>query len=318
MRREENETSSASLSFLDVIACAFGAIVLLVLILPIGQWGLLGDDAELNLRFDSLKIESDQLDAAIKSIEQELAEVQALLAQVNSEVKGAASKNQRMVDSTKKLRDEAAKLRARKSIVEQTRSEVLKQDPNATLSTEYSGLPVDAEYVAFIIDTSGSMKSIHIWSRVMREVNAILNVYPTVKGFQILNDQGNYLFRSYERRWIPDTPTLRNLAQDRLADWRSFSQSDPAKGIYEAIDHLYRNDIRMAIFVFGDDYSRSDFGDFLDSIDQVVGSRKVTEGTLRIHGVGFRNFMGTGSQLNFATLMRELSMRYNGAFLAMP
>ena len=33
-----------------------------------------------------------------------------------------------------------------------------------------------------------------------------LNVYPEVKGIQIMNDMGDYMFASYRGQWIPDTP----------------------------------------------------------------------------------------------------------------
>ena len=318
MTRDDNESNTGSLSFLDVIACAFGAIVLLVIILPIGDMGQLGNDPELSERYSGLQFQSDQLDAEIQTIEEELAQVRSLLRRLETESDAASAENQQLIASIDELRQESERLQARKAIVEQTHSEVLDQDPNAALETEYSGLPVDAEYVAFVIDTSGSMKSPWVWSRLIREFDAILEIYPQVKGFQVLNDQGKYLFSDYRGRWIRDSPTLRNLAKLKLSNWRAYSESNPAPGIYTAIQDLYEEDKRMAVFVFGDDYATSEFGDFIDRIDRVVTNRSVSEGTLRIHGVAYRNVFGTASQLNYATLMRELSLRYDGAFLAMP
>ena len=67
------------------------------------------------------------------------------------------------------------------------------------------GIPVDSEYIIFVIDTSGSMFS-YAWERVLQEVEATLSIYPEVKGIQVMNDMGNYMFSRYRGQWIPDTP----------------------------------------------------------------------------------------------------------------
>ena len=41
-------------------------------------------------------------------------------------------------------------------------------------------------------------------------------------------------------------------------------------------------------------------------------------GTFRIHAIGFSNEGVAGSPLNFGMLMRELTRRHEGAFLALP
>ena len=41
---------------------------------------------------------------------------------------------------------------------------------------------------------------------LMEQIRQTLEVYPTVKGIQVMNDEGEYLFRSYRGEWIPDTP----------------------------------------------------------------------------------------------------------------
>ena len=68
-----------------------------------------------------------------------------------------------------------------------------------------AGIPVDSEYVIFVIDTSGSMQQFN-WSRAIQKLTETLDVYPQVKGIQVLNDNGQYMFQQYAGRWIPDTP----------------------------------------------------------------------------------------------------------------
>lgn len=92
------------------------------------------------------------------------------------------------------------------------------------------GVPVDSEYIIFVIDTSGSM-ILGAWQAVQRVVDETLRVYPTVKGLQVLNDEGRYLFPTFARQWIPDTPQIRRLILQRLRVWRAFSDSNPAEGI---------------------------------------------------------------------------------------
>ncbi len=55
---------------------------------------------------------------------------------------------------------------------------------------EVGGIPVDSDYVIFIVDTSGSMQN--IWSRVTSEMKSVLAIHPKVKGFQIMNDMGTH------------------------------------------------------------------------------------------------------------------------------
>jgi hypothetical protein len=41
-------------------------------------------------------------------------------------------------------------------------------------------------------------------------------IYPKVKGIQVMNDMGQYMFSGYAGKWIPDTPGRRRIILDRL------------------------------------------------------------------------------------------------------
>jgi len=71
------------------------------------------------------------------------------------------------------------------------------------------GIAVDSEYIIFVIDTSGSMQSV-AWPQVLRKVSETLSIYPRVKGIQVMNDMGDFMFTRYAGGWIEDTPALRN------------------------------------------------------------------------------------------------------------
>ena len=320
MNRSRQDDNDGSVSFLDVIACAFGAIALLVLILPIGE---LGSDAPTPEATDygrSLWTLAG-LREEVAAIEREVAENDELAVVLGAELTTAADKARYLQDLLDRTRNEARQLRERSAAVAASQRILAEPRPPAeqamALDTELAGIPVDSEYIAFVVDTSGSMR--HIWDYVLEEITNVLSIYPVVRGFQILNDQGHYLFGG-ERRWIPDSPANRRRALDRMRSWLwlPYSASNPAPGIAAAVNDLYDKNRKMAIFVFGDDYAGSDFDDFIDRVDRSVASARAGRGTFRIHAIGFSNEGMAGSPLNFGMLMRELTRRHEGAFLALP
>src|SRR5690606_38671391 len=117
------------------------------------------------------------------------------------------------------------------------------------------GIPVDSEYIIFIIDTSGSMRT-YAWDRVQQQLRETLEVYPTVKGIQVMNDEGEYLFKSYRREWIPDTPSTRENIIAALQHWNAFSNSSPREGILAAIDTFYDPEKRISLYVYSDDFAQ--------------------------------------------------------------
>jgi hypothetical protein len=158
---------------------------------------------------------------------------------------------------------------------------------------------------------------------VQRKLREALDAYPTVKGIQIMNDDGMYMFPEYTGRWIPDTPGRRQAIVSRMRTWFAQSDSNPVDGIQAAIETYWAADKKISIYVFGDDFA----GDY--NIDAVVGTidrrnRAGADGKrrVRLHGVGFpRGFRGGGqiprSASRFATLMRVLCDRNGGTFVAL-
>ena len=50
-----------------------------------------------------------------------------------------------------------------------------------------------------------------------QKVRETLDIYPRVKGIQVMNDMGQYMYTQYSGRWIPDTPARRKTILRRLA-----------------------------------------------------------------------------------------------------
>jgi beta-lactamase regulating signal transducer with metallopeptidase domain len=180
------------------------------------------------------------------------------------------------------------------------------------------GVPLDSEYLIFVIDTSGSMRQF-AWQNVGARVAETIAAYPAVKGLQVLSDQGQYLLPASPRGWLPNSPETRAQVLGALADWNTYSASTPGAGILAAIDSVA--DKNVAIYVYGDDLAQGVVRDVLKSISDrnrdETGNRKV-----RINSVAFPTiYDATGSLYSsaaYASLMRELSQQNGGSFIGLP
>lgn len=181
-----------------------------------------------------------------------------------------------------------------------------------------SGVPLDSEYLIFVIDTSGSMRQF-AWQNVGARVAETIAAYPAVKGLQVLSDEGQYLLPASPRGWISNTPEMRAQILGALADWSTYSASTPGAGILAAIDSVA--DKNVALYVYGDDLAQGTVRDVLTSISDrnrdERGNRKV-----RINSVAFPTiYDATGSLYSaagYASLMRELSQQNGGSFIGLP
>ena len=183
------------------------------------------------------------------------------------------------------------------------------------------GIPIDSEYIIFIIDTSGSMFR-YAWPKVIAQIEDTLRVYPKVKGVQIMNDMGVYMFPSFRSKWIPDSPARRRAINERLKTWNAFSNSSPAEGITEAIQTFNAEDKKISIYVYGDEFTGNSMVYCVDYVDTINRSDTSGENLVRIHAIGFPVQFAQPPQLQhtgirFATLMRELTRKNGGTFVGL-
>ena len=266
MRRRRN-VEAFSLSFLDCICCGFGAIILLLVLSKI---------------YEPVIIEKtqDDLESLIALLQQEL-----------NKVRGQYAATQR--ESETNL-DEGALRETKQRLTEEMRR--LQPYYRRADNDAVAGIPADSEYVVFIVDTSGSMQQFN-WNRVIRKVTETLDVYPQVKGIQIMNDNGNYMFKQYAGQWIPDTPGRREAIVRTMRAWRPFSDSNPVDGIIYAISTFWSPDKKISIYVFGDDFQGRSVERVVREIETV--NRKGADGApmVRIHAVGFPMFNQINQQV---------------------
>ena len=155
----------------------------------------------------------------------------------------------------------------------------------------------------------------------MKKVSEVLSVYPKVKGIQVMNDMGQYMFQSYAGRWIPDTAGRRRAINQRLTSWAPFSNSSPVEGIEAAIRQFYAKDKRISLYIFGDDFSQGSMEQVVTTVERLNRADSSGKHRVRIHAIGFpvlfgMNKMGS-SVVRFAALMRKLAENNDGTFVGL-
>jgi hypothetical protein len=317
-----------SVSFLDVICCGFGAVILLLMITKTVQPQIIeastvnleGLVADLQEQVFEIRGETRILNRDLNAKHEQLSEYEERIAILRGQMASAKSRYdsiQVQTNSNDIITDQLAI--ARQSLTDEMKR--LLGSQYQSKNNLIGGIPVDSEYIIFIIDTSGSMFS-YSWDRMMAELEATLSIYPEVKGIQIMNDMGNYMFSRYRGQWIPDTEGRRKVIMQNLRNWNVFSNSSPVEGITTAIKTFYDPNKKISIYVFGDEFTGNSIAQVVDTVDRI--NREDADGNrrVRIHGVGFPvqfirapHLQTTG--IRFATLMRELAYRNGGTFVGL-
>jgi hypothetical protein len=320
-----------SLSFLDVICCGFGAMILLLTLTKLGQrrglealeTELTGLVARLEQELYRIRGETDVLERELTGKVEQLSDERALIARLRGDLSAiqgqfAATKDLsevneivegRLLAAQQELTEEMKRLQGQQSYRRPREDAVI------------GGVPVDSEYIVFIIDTSGSMQN-YAWPFMLQKMDEVLEVYPKVKGIQVMSDEGQYLFSQYAGKWIPDTPGRRRLIVERLRNWAPFSNSSPVEGIEAAIRAFAAPDKRVSLYVLGDEFTGDSIEDVLEDVARM--NRKDAQGNrrVRIHAIGFpvmfsQNQWGENTGVRFATLMRTLCHENGGAFVGL-
>lgn len=323
MRIKRRPTAEISISFLDVISCGFGAIVLLLLIARSVEFSAVEpaqpEQASLTVlqkQLFELRGDNRVLQRELLGKQQQLSQIKENIARLRDQL-ASVDTAQTATPTVNKERDELA---LALQILEEEMARLLANKTRRD-NQVIGGIPVDSEYIVFIVDTSGSMFDF-AWPKVRREMINILDIYPRVKGIQIMNDMGEHMFSGYRGRWIPDTPGRRKAIINRLTTWTPFSNSSPVEGIQRAIKAFYAPDKKISLYVFGDDFTGGSIRQVLNAVDLINAKRGQGDRLVRIHTIGFPvHFLAPGGRrqtaTRFAALMRELSFRNGGTFVGL-
>lgn len=328
-RRQRREADNFSLSFLDCICCGFGAVILLLVLSKIYDP-------------NALDVDTEDLEGLVERLEETLFEIRGETVEIRRELVGIRDENSEKEELLRKLRgdfsdldgqfaasdqnatqslDTVGSLRsARQRLTAEMRrlqERIQQEQPDAPVA----GIPVDSEYIIFIIDTSGSMQQFS-WNLVRRKIDEVLNIYPEVKGVQVMNDNGAYLFGSFARRWMTDSPQTRRSIRSALQNWNAFSDSNPVQGIDAAIRTFWAPDKKISLYVFGDEFTGRSVEAVADAVDRINRPDESGRPRVRIHAIGFPLLFNQPgriqrSTVQFAALMRELCRRNGGTFVAL-
>ena len=328
MRAKRRDFETFSISFLDVITCGFGAIILLLMIAKTGQPIVLeqsqkdlgGIIRDLQEKLFQIRGESTVLNRDLNAKKEQLSQWDIRVARLNRELASlkdrlASLEQQSAVNTIVK-----GKLELALQTLTAEMQRLLSQQQEK--QTEFiGGIPVDSEYIVFIIDTSGSMFQ-YAWNKMIDQLITTLDVYPHVKGIQIMNDMGDYMFSEYRGKWIPDTPGRRRIIIDRLRTWNPFSNSSPVEGIIQAIRDFHDPDQKVRLYYYGDEFTGRSIQEVLNIVDRINPRDANGNPQIRIHAVGFPTQFANPRQLQFtgirlATLMRELTYRNGGTFVGL-
>ena len=326
-RRARRSVDIFNLSFLDVVSCGFGAIILLLVIVKVSEphvieklaVDLTGLVHRLQAELHDIRGETTTLNRELADKQQQLSESNRSLARLQgdlSKIRGRYAASKREFDAQRRIEHQLQS--AQQSLDEDLRR--LLGEGYRRRDSTIGGVPVDSEYIIFIIDTSGSMQK-GAWPLVLRKVTQVLDIYPQVKGIQVMNDMGDYMFSQYQGRWIPDTPARRKAIVERLAGWAPFSNSSPVEGIEAAIRRFYAKDKRISLYVFGDDFARGSIQQVVETVDQLNRADASGRRRVRIHTIGFPVQFSQGgipgNSVRFAALMRKLAEDNNGSFVGL-
>jgi hypothetical protein len=329
-RRRRRDVDIFNMSFLDVVSCGFGAIILLLVIVRISEphvierlaVDLTGLVRELEAELFEMRGETTVLNRDLLGKQQQLSETREKLARLQGDIAAVRGEYQ----STRNEHDTQAIIAgqlssARQDLTEEMRRLLGADDQRSNSRSAIGGVPVDSEYIIFIIDTSGSMKQ-HAWPLVLKKVTEVLDIYPQVKGIQVMNDMGDYMFSQYANKWIPDTSARRKAIIKRLAGWEPFSNSSPVEGIEAAIRRFHAKDKRISLYVFGDDFARGSIQTVIDTVTRMNRADRTGKTRVRIHAVGFPVLFDftsglPGNAVRYAALMRKLAETNNGSFVGL-
>ena len=328
--RSRREVEGSNLAFLDVVCCGFGAIILLLVLTKSAEPVLLTETlTELRGRITGMEKELESISQENRSARDELESEEERVVQLRRKIQkleAELSDVRGQYDTSVGEAEVKTTVQERLAAAQQELSEEMKRllgESHRRVPGDgtVGGIPVDSEYVIFVIDTSGSMQS-YSWDKVRRKVDEALDIYPQLKGIQVMSDMGEYMFSRYAGRWIPDSPSRRKAILKRLTTWNPFSNSSPAEGLTRAIRTFYSPDRKISVYVLGDEFTGASIDNVVRQVDSLNRADASGERRVRIHALGFplpRDFAGriplTGQR--YATLMRILTERNGGSFVGL-
>lgn len=299
-----------SLAFLDIIACAFGAVILIISFAKKSDEGDYADASQIAALIQAIsgaEAKTEELtgaltekDDTLSSLKQASASTNTTAEALESELAKAEENLERLTFASSGLEDKLKELRL-----------AIQKGKETTRDEEVGGIPVDSDYIIFIIDTSGSMRA--VWPKVMSTLREVLNNHPKVKGFQVMTDNGDYLLSATKGKWRKDSESQRKIILNKMKHGWGSSNSSPLEGIKEALGRYARKTNSLSLYVFGDEYNGGSYDQAIAEINNLNYNKSIGKKVARIHGIGFMS--RNTPYPKFATFMRAVTEQNNGSFI---
>jgi len=189
MRIRRRQTEVFNLSFLDVISCGFGAIILLLVISKISEprvieqtnVDLSGLVVQLEEELHEIRGETQILNRQLIARQEQLSEHKEKLARLQgalTNIEGQYHLASTASEAQSLIQDE---LKSAKQELSAEMRQLLTNYQRPREDAVIGGIPVDSEYIIFVIDTSGSMQRF-AWPLVRKKMKEILDIYPQSEG----------------------------------------------------------------------------------------------------------------------------------------
>jgi hypothetical protein len=326
-RRERRPFEVFSLSMLDCICCGFGAIILLLVLTDVGkpivieksEKNLNGQIDALQRQLFDLRGETDVLNRELQGRMSVLSTEQARLAAMAgdlSKIRGEfkASKGDASVANTV----ETALVESYQTLTAEMQRLLKNQPRKIDTTLAVGGIPVDSEWVIFCIDTSGSMQADN-WENAQNVMKEILDIYPKLKGIQVMDDEGKPMFPSTKGQWLQDTPAQRTKILSTMVNWKPYSNSSPVEGIGAAVQGWWAADKKISVYVIGDDFTGSSVEAALAAVRKYNPVDRMGRHRVRIHAIGMPDGPSSPPFINqrFSVLMRAMCDENEGTFVGL-
>jgi hypothetical protein len=311
--KEKKTTEVFSMSFLDIMACGFGALVLILLISEFNEIEIIENTytAELFLKKqDEVVTKTNQLNEVDKELTSKLRNLISIQEELEK-VKNYLTNRTTVVESLTEL----SQLKESQIIV---KKEDQKEPEEQVVA---SGIRIDSKYLIFIIDNSGSMVEGAPWSRVVKEIETIITTFPSLEGFMVMNDTGKTIVGS--GNWVKPTKSNRLDAVKKLKSVNAMTNSNPIPAIEKSINFYGKKFEDVGIFVIGDDIRENkDVDSRLLQINR-INTKSDGSKYVRINALGFltsRRLRAQGyafedDNTKYLTLMRELTEQNGGTLV---
>ena len=310
MSKQRKISELFSMSFLDIMACGFGALVLILLISEFQESEVkqVENNADIFLEAQEEKakkiIKAESLDKLMSSNIEDLISTRQRLDVLKMELEKKSLISAKLNDLASDTDFQISKQR-------------LKSLSAPMEQKEASGIKLDSRYLVFIIDTSGSMEP---WVKIVQEIDNLIQTFPDLEGYMVMNDNGS-IFHGGDP-WLNPTKINRSASIGILRANRAKygSLSNPIVGLKKVMRVWGDKYKDLGVFIMGDDIL--DQTSRIETISQEVlklntdlsGKTKV-----RVNAVGFLTSRGNISQQqgnkNYLMLMRELTEQSGGAMV---